>query len=168
MPRMPLPQCLPMPPHEVIGRAGKVGAHDYAAVPLPTASQADLSSGEFDRFRQRARDSGDAVLADLSSEDVLSALGLIEHDGGLRLGALLMFGTDEALTRLVPTHEVAFQVLEGLEVRVNRIEHWPLVKAMETLAELVDAHNPQEEVDVGLLRVPLPRFAWSAAAMPRS
>jgi ATP-dependent DNA helicase RecG len=153
------PQCLPMSPHEVLGRAGSVGAQDYAAIPLPAASRADLAPEELDRYRRRARDGGDVVVADLSDDDLLNALGLLTAEGGLRLGAVLLFGTEESLTRLVPTHEVAFQVLDGLEVRVNRIERWHLVKAMESLADLVQAYNPQEEVDVGLLRVPLPRYA---------
>ena len=153
------PQCLPMSPHEIVGRAGSIGAQDFAAVALPSAQSSDLSAEEFDRLRRRARDGGDAVLADLSDHDVLSALGLVTPDGGFRLGAILLFGKEEALIRLVPTHEIAFQVLDGLEVRVNRLEHWPLLKAMELLAEQVESYNPQEEVDVGLLRIGLPRFA---------
>jgi hypothetical protein len=47
----------------------------------------------------------------------------------------------------------------GAKRCVNRIERWPLLRAMHEFAGLVQSHNPQEEVEVGLIRVPLPRFA---------
>jgi ATP-dependent DNA helicase RecG len=148
-----------MRPHEVLARTAITGAQDHAALPLRAAEASDLSPDEFARFRQLANDGGDPILGEASDVDVLHALGLVRPGGTLSLGSVLLFGTQDALTRLVPTHEIAFQVLDALRVRVNRIERWPLFRAMQELAELVGSHNPQEEVEVGLIRVPLPRFA---------
>lgn len=156
------PQCLPMRPHEVLARAGSVGAQDYARVALPDARRYDLDDDELGRLRRLAGAGGDAALAELSNDDLLQSLGLSTLDGRLTVGAVLLFGHAEAIARHVPTHEVAFQVLEHLEVRVNRIDREPLLRAMHELAEAIQVHNPEEEVEVGLFRVGLPRFADAA------
>ncbi|MCC5952028.1 MAG: putative DNA binding domain-containing protein [Acidimicrobiia bacterium] len=153
------PGCVPMRPHEVTARAGAVGAQDYSRVPLSDASFDDLSPIEFARLRTMAGDDGDAALRTLSDEDILKALDLWVAPGEITAGALLLFGTEEALARHVPTHEVAFQELAGLEVRANTITRVPLLRAMEDLAAAIGARNPEEEIEIGLFRVPLPRFA---------
>jgi ATP-dependent DNA helicase RecG len=52
-------------------------------------------------------------------------------------GSLLMFGKGEAIRRLVPTHEAAFQVLRDLDVEVNDFPPYPLPRpAEETLSRL--------------------------------
>jgi ATP-dependent DNA helicase RecG len=156
------PQCLPMRPNEVLARAGNVGAQDYAAVALPDVSMDDLSAVELDRFRDLAGAGGDAVLRELSDRDLLQALGLLTMHGELTVGAVLLFGKVESLVRHVPTHEVAFQVLDRLAVRVNRIERSPLLQAMVDVAQQLQAYNPEEEIEIGLFRVGLPRFAETA------
>ncbi|MEW6048134.1 MAG: AAA family ATPase, partial [Bacillota bacterium] len=62
--------------------------------------------------------------------EIAKALGLIEANHevrALRVGALLLFGKEDALRRYVPTHEVAFQVLSDTRVEVNDFFHWPLL-----------------------------------------
>ncbi len=153
------PQCLPMRPHEVIARAGSIGAQDFSAFALPDALLADLSTVELDRFRRLAVQGGDRVLGELSNDDLLRAVGVVSLTGEFLVAAVLVFGTEEAIKRLVPTHEIAFQVIQSLEVRVNRIEKWPLVRAMEEFSALLAPFNPEEEIQVGLFRVGLPRYA---------
>ena len=153
------PQCLPMRPHEVVARAGSVGAQDYSRIPVREAMLSDLSPVEFARLRELASTGGDAVLSDLSDQDILKALGLIDHRGELTVGALLLFGREESIARFIPTHEVAFQVLESSEVRINNIGRAPLLRAMVELTDAVRAYNPEEEIQVGLFRVGLPRYA---------
>lgn len=156
------PQCLPMHPHEVLARAGSVGAQDYAAVALPGVSTDDLSAVELERFRDLAGAGGDAVLGELSDLDLLRALGLVTVHGEVTVGAVLLFGAPETIARHVPTHEVALQVLDGLEVRVNRIGRTPLLAAMTESVQQIQAYNPQEEIEIGLFRIGLPRFADTA------
>jgi ATP-dependent DNA helicase RecG len=153
------PQCLPMRPHEVLARAGSTGAQDYTAIPVPAVGMDDLASAELTRFRDLARAGGDGALPELSDGDLLQALGLLTIHGELTTGAVLLFGQPATLARHVPTHEIAFQVLELLEVRVNRMDRAPLLKAMVDLTDQVQTRNPEEEIEIGLFRVGLPRFA---------
>ncbi len=152
------PQCLPMSPADVLGRSTELGGFDVSARPLMMASMADLDPVELDRFRRLAKTSGDGVLAELSDSDLVAALGLIDPDGRLRLAALLLFGHTAALEHLVPTHQVAFQVLEGLEVRVNWSQRAPLVRTLVELHAAIAPYNPEEEIQDGLFRIGIPRF----------
>lgn len=156
------PECVPMRPHEVTARAGAAGALDFSRIPLPGASTDDLSPLEFDRLRRMAGNSGDGAINTLSDADILKALDLWVEPGAITAGALLLFGGEAALARHIPTHEVAFQELAGLEVRSNTISRVPLFRAMEDLAAAIAVRNTEEEVEIGLLRVPLPRFGHVA------
>lgn len=153
------PQCLPMQPHEAMARITSIGARDVSTLPLADLTTDDLDAAELRRFRDVARAGGDGVLGELSDADLLSALGF-RTNSALTLGAVLVFGTEQALQRFAPTHETAFQVLEGHEVvRVNRIERAPLIRSMLDLVEAVKPYNPEEEIDDGLFRVGLPAYS---------
>lgn len=155
-----LPQCLPMRPHEVLARAGSTGAQDYARLVLPTISIEDLDETELARFRDLARSGGDATLPGLSNADILKALNVMGPDNEITTGALLLFGREEVIARTLPAYEVGFQDLDdNLDVRTSEIRQVPLLRAMLDLADRVKARNPEEEVDIGLFRLPLPRFA---------
>lgn len=153
------PQCLPMEPHEVLARASSVGAQDFSRVAVSGVDADDLSPTELSRFRRLAGTAGDEVLSTLSDVDLLKALGLLTHADDLTLGALLLFGTQESIRRKLPAYEVGFQELEGLAVRTSEIGNVPLLRAMVEISERVMVRNPEEEVEIGLLRVALPRFA---------
>ena len=124
----------------------------------------DLDPLEFERFRRSVRERrgrSDESLADLSDLDLAKALGVVEANGTVRrvrLAALLLFGREEALHRLVPTHEVAFQVLRGLDIEVNDFFRWPLLRTMEEIETRIRARNSEKEVMVGLLRVGVPDY----------
>lgn len=152
------PQCVPMRPHEVLARAGSVGAQDFARVAMPELTMDDLSVVELARLRDLVGGGGDRSLRTLSDGDLLKALDLIAPSGDITIGALLLFGREDSLARYLPTHEVAFQELDALEVRTNQINRAPLFRAMAELADAVRARNPEEEVEIGLFRVGLPRF----------
>ena len=151
------PQCLPMLPHEVQSRITVMGGRDLTTMPLAELSIAELDQGELDRFRNLARNDGDPVLAHLSNPDLLSALGLRTIDGLPTVGAALLFGTLDVLRAFAPTHAVAFQALDEHDaIKTNRSLDVPLLRAMVELAEAVEPHNPEEEIDDGLFRVGLP------------
>lgn len=157
------PACVPYLAHEMLAAEIDRGAVDYAQLPLRSASWDDLDPLELDRARQMLSrpGTGDRVLATLSDTDLLRALGVARVDGDgldLMVGALLLFGRPRALERHVPTHRVAFQVLRGSAVEVNDIRTVPLLRAATDLHEQVLARQEEDEVDVGLLRVALPRF----------
>ena len=156
------PQCLPMEPHEVLARVSSVGAQDFSKVPMRDVGFDDLATTELARFRELAWTGGDEVLANLSDPDLLGALDLLSSAGELTVGSLLLFGNEEAIRRHLPAYEIGFQELHGLEVRTNEISHTPLLRAMAEVYERVKARNPEEEIEIGLVRLPLPRFADDA------
>lgn len=153
------PECVPMQPHEVVARAASAGAADFGRAPLRGAAPDDLDPAEFERFRALTEASGDTAFARLSANDILKALNLWIDDETITAGALLVFGREAAIVQYLPTHEVAFAELEGLEVRSTWSAHSPLFRAVEQLESAINARNPSEEIQIGLFRVPLPRFA---------
>lgn len=123
---------------------------------------------EFERFRRYVHASqgrGDAALADLPDLEIAKALGAVQADHSVtavRVLGLLMFGREEALRRLLPNHEVAFQVLSGPHVEVNDFFRWPLLRVMEELLARFRARNRESELLVGMLRVGVPDYAPAA------
>lgn len=153
------PQCLPMRPHEVVSRAGSVGAQDFSRVVVPGLVSDDLSDVEFARMRELARAGGDDTLALLSNEEMLKALGFMALDSRVCVGGLLLFGEERLIARHLPAYEAGFQELDGLEVRASELAALPLLRAMAELSDRVLARNPEEEIEVELQRIALPAFA---------
>jgi ATP-dependent DNA helicase RecG len=173
--------CVPFHFHEMQSREAGRGALDYSALVLPEARWEDLDPLEFERLRQTiARNPGraDATLLALSDQDIVKALGLVESSQQperLRVAAVLLVGREEALRRLVPTHEVAFQVLSGTRVAVNDFFRGPLLRVADEIARRFEARNEEEEIAVGQVRgrrarlqpVWLPRGGPQRAHPPR-
>jgi ATP-dependent DNA helicase RecG len=162
------PACLPLHFHEMQGQQADRGLLDYSALAVHDARWDDLDPLEFERFRRFVRESqgrGDVSLVELSDEELAKALGAVEADRGVRqvrVAGLLLFGREESLRRLLPVHEVAFQMLSGLEVRVNDFFRWPLLRVMDELLGRFRAHNREEELLVGMLRVGVPDYPPAA------
>ncbi|WP_058866867.1 ATP-binding protein [Chloracidobacterium thermophilum] len=162
------PSCLPMFFHEMHARQADRGAEDYSALPVPDAAWDDLDPLEFERFRRFIRESqgrGDALLVNLPDIELAKALGAVQANhavSAVRVLGLLLFGREEALRRLLPTHEVAFQVLAGQRVEVNDFFRWPLLRVMEELLARFRARNREDELMVGLLRVGVPDYPPAA------
>jgi ATP-dependent DNA helicase RecG len=86
-------------------------------------------------------------------------LGLVTTVEGIRrptLAGLLLMGGQEILRQHVPAHETAFQVLEGTDVRVNEFFRKPLLQTFEEIDLLFKARVSEQEIQVGLFRVPIP------------
>ena len=162
------PACLPMQFHEMQSLQADRGLQDYSGLPLTDARWEDLDPLEFERFRRFVRESqgrSDAALADLPDLEIAKALGAVQANhavSAVRVLGLLMFGREEALRRLLPTHEVAFQVLSGQQVEVNDFFRWPLLRIMEELLARFRARNRENELLVGMLRVGVPSYPPAA------
>ncbi len=162
------PACIPMHFHEMQAMQANRGALDYSAMTVQGAHWSDLDPLELERFRRFVRESqgrGDASLIDLSDVELAKALGAVEanHEvSAVRVLGLLLFGREEALRRLLPTHEVAFQVLAGQKVEVNDFIRWPLLRVVEELLTRFRARNKEEEVMVGMLRIAVPDYPPAA------
>lgn len=151
------PQCVPMTPHEVVSRGLVTRGIDYAASPAPGATfETALDPREFDRFRSLcSRSSGQSGLSTLSDQDILKALGLGTRAGVVTLGAVLLFGTEEAVRRWVPTAEFLFQDLRDGPSATSERMTGPLFKVVEHLDRFLDVRNTTTELMAGLVRIDL-------------
>lgn len=154
------PECVPFLPHEFTQRLSELALSDPSAQPVSGASVGDLDPVERARLRQFVeRFRGDRALLDLSDEELDGALGLSVRTDGSRaptLAGLLLIGREASLQRLVPTHEVAFQVLDGEDVRFNEFTRAPLLRTFEWLETSFGPLNAEQEIQAGLFRVPIP------------
>jgi ATP-dependent DNA helicase RecG len=162
------PACLPMHFHDMQALQSNRGLLDVSAHAVSQARAEDLDPLEFERFRRFIRESqgrGDSSLVDLADLDLAKALGAVDAGKSavaVRLLGLLLFGREEALRRLLPTHEVAFQVMAGQRVEVNDFFHWPLLRVVEEVLVRFRARNREQELLVGMLRVAVPDYAPAA------
>jgi ATP-dependent DNA helicase RecG len=156
------PACLPFHFHEMQSLQASRGVLDYTAAGAPGATWQDLDPLEFERFRRRIRESrgrGDAALGNLPDIELAKALGAVEADGVIRILGLLLFGREEALARHLPSHEAAFQALEGTGVKVNDFFRWPLIRLMDEIEARFRARSQETELMVGMLRVGVPDYS---------
>ena len=162
------PACMPMHFYEMQAYEADRGQFDWSASVVPQARWEDLDPLEFERLRRAIRERrgrSDEALLDLSDLDVAKALGTLDANGsptGIRAAGLLMFGRPDALQRLIPTHEVAFQVLHGRDVEINEFYRWPLLRVMEEIEQMFRARNGELELLVGMLRIGIPDYAPAA------
>ncbi|WP_332999761.1 hypothetical protein [Microcoleus sp. A2-C5] len=130
--------------------------------PLFYISVADFDPLERERLRQLIeRYGGDRTLLSLTDEELDGALGFVRSTDGIRfptVTGLLILGRESALREHLPTHEVAFQVLEGTQVRVNDFYRTPLLKLFERVMEQFKVRVEEDEVQIGLFRVPVPNY----------
>lgn len=156
------PECVPYLPHEFPSRQASFGLLDYSAQPLAGATLDDLDPIERARVKQFVeRFNGDRALLELDDGQLDAALGLTVRDAHGRtptLVGLLLIGRDEALRRLVPTHEIAFQILDGEDVRLNEFSRAPLLRALEWVETLLKPLNIEKEYQAGLFRVAVPKI----------
>jgi ATP-dependent DNA helicase RecG len=161
------PECAPMLPHDRVSRATTFGLLDLSAQPVAGARLEDFDPIERERLRQSIEHyGGDRVLLELDDEGLDGALGLTtrQPDGDRvpTLTGLLLVGRETVLRDLVPTHEFAFQVLAQEAVRFNEFRRFPLLKALDWLETNFRPYNPEQEVQVGLFRVAVPKVDMAA------
>ena len=155
------PECAPMLPHERSSRASQLGLVDASAQAVAGATLADFDPLERERLRQTVQQyGGDRVLLELDDEALDGALGFTTRSAsGQRvptLTGLLVIGRETALRDKVATHEFAFQVLAREAVAFNEFRRFPLLKALDWLETNFRPYNPEDEIQVGLFRVPVP------------
>lgn len=156
------PESVPFYPHEFTQRQSALGLIDPSAMPILELTIKDLNPLERQRIREAIQlYRGDTALLPLTDEELVGALGLtIDVDGALHptLAGLLIMGREDDLRKYVPSHEIAFQVLEGTEVRMNEFFRKPLLQVFEELERLFAARVTEKELEFGLFRVPVPNF----------
>ena len=155
-------EAVPFYPHEFIQRQSALGLADPSAIPLTSLTVEALNPLERQRVRESIRRyGGDMSLLPLADEELDGALGLVTAVEGVRrptVAGLLIMGREEVLRQHVPAHEVAFQVLEGTDVRVNEFFRKPLLQTFEEVELLFKVRISEQEIQVGLFRVPIPNY----------
>lgn len=156
------PECIPFLPHEFISRQADLGLADPSTMPVSGATLDDLNPLERERVRQAIqRYGGDRSLIGLDDTEFDGALGLVRRVDGQpvpTVAGLLLLGHETALREHLPTHEVAFQVLDDTEVRVNEFSRAPLLRCVEWIEDQFRARLVEREIQVGLFRVAVPQL----------
>jgi ATP-dependent DNA helicase RecG len=156
------PEAVPFYPHEFIQRQSSLGQVDPSALILD-----ELTAEQFDPLqRLRIRNAikkygGDSSLLNLSDDELNAALGLCRTVDGVRrptVTGLLLLGTEDLLRIHLPAYEVAFQVLRGTDVQVNEFYRTPLIETFEEVEKQFKPWVIEEEIQVGLFRVPIPNY----------
>lgn len=156
------PEAVPFYPHEFVQRQSALGLVDPSAMVMDGLTAADLNPLERLRLRESIRKyGGDQTLLQLADDELDGALGATMVIDGVQrptLAGLLLLGREEQLRRFVPAYETAFQVLEGTAVRVNEFFRKPLLQTFEEIEQLFRARVTEQEIQVGLFRVPIPTY----------
>jgi len=156
------PEAVPFYPHEFTQRQSSMGLVDPSAVILEEISTDQLDPLQRLRIRNAIEKyGGEQSLLALSDEELDGALGLVKTINGQShptVAGLLLLGSEALLRQHLPAYEVAFQVLHGTEVRVNEFYRKPLLETFEQVELQFKPWVIEEELEVGLFRVPIPNY----------
>lgn len=156
------PESVPFYPHEFIQRQSAMGLADPSALPMEQILVSQLDALQRLRIRNAIKKyGGDQSLLPLADEELDGALGLTVDVHGKRcptVAGLMLLGTEDLLRRHLPAYEIAFQVLRGTNVLVNEFFRKPLLETFEAVELLFNARVSEDEIQVGLFRVPIPNF----------
>lgn len=161
------PECVPFLPHEYPSRRADFQLFDMSAEVMADATLADFDSLQRERLRSVIANNprSDKSLVGLTDEQLDGALSLTVSRGAVRhptLLGLLLIGRTDSLRRLVPTHEVLFQVLDGTSVKVNEGSRAALIEIVEWLDLLSRGVNTEQEFNEGLFRIGIARVEVDA------
>ena len=109
---------------------------------------------------------GDATLLDLSDNELDRALGFVRErnkEWFPTITGLLMIGHETYIRQYVPSHEVLFQVLDGVNVLSNPpAMHASLLQTFEKVELLFQSRVVEQELQIGMFRVPIPNYEEEA------
>ena len=156
------PENVPMYPTEIATRLSDLRLLDYSAMMVLEATTDDFDLLEIERLRRLILSyDGDKSLLELDNSELMKALGFTReqtHTVYPTIAGILMVGKVESIQRFVPTNRSSFQVLEGTSVRVNEDFELPVLASIEKLIAHLEAWNPEQELEMGLFRMPAPDF----------
>lgn len=160
------PGCLPMTPADILSRQSAIGQEDMSARVIEGTTWEDLAPSEIARLRETIRRyRGDSALVELSDLDFAKALGMVDANGEprhLTVTGLLLAGREQAIQKHLPTSEIAFQVLSGIDLELNEFFRQPLVRVLEEVLVYFRARNREREVMAGMFRVGVPDYSERA------
>lgn len=156
------PENVPMYPTEIATRLSDLRLLDYSTMIVLEGSLADIDPLELERLRRIVLAyNGDKALLELDDRELLKALGFTREQNGTiypTIAGILMVGKVSSIEKFVPTGISSFQVLEGTSVRVNEDYTLPVLAAIEKIVAHTEVWNPEQELEMGLFRMPAPEF----------
>ena len=156
------PENVPMYPTEIATRLSDLRLLDYSTMIVLEGSLADIDPLELERLRRIVLAyNGDKALLELDDRELLKALGFTREQNGTiypTIAGILMVGKVSSIEKFVPTGISSFQVLEGTSVRVNEDYRLPILAAIEKIVAHTEVWNPEQELEMGLFRMPAPEF----------
>lgn len=151
---------IPMP-ETVRRRIYEESGVDFSAMICSQATMSDLDESAIEAFSDRwIEKSGNKRLATLSQEQLLRDAAAITDDG-ITYAALVLFGTREALQRLLPQAEIVFEyrsseasgpAAQREEFRVG------FLACYDRLWELVNLRNDKQHYQEGFFVLDIPTF----------
>ncbi|MBR4662586.1 MAG: putative DNA binding domain-containing protein [Lentisphaeria bacterium] len=160
------PEAVPFYPHEFISRQSSFGLIDPSAIVLTDIAVAELDPLQRIRLRKAVKTyMGDSPLLNLADDELDGALGLIAEKNGAfhpTAAGLLILGSESLLRQHLPSYEVAFQVLQNTQVKVNEFYRKPLLETFEAIEQQMKPWIVEKELDMGLFRVPVPNYDRTA------
>lgn len=158
------PATKPLSPEEIVQRLAYIQVLDPSSqIIKDISSEEAFSSIEHERLRKLIRHHhGDRSLLELSDREIDLALGFSRRINDKlypTIAGLLIVGKQEFIETYVPGHEVLFQVMDGTDVLMNTpAMHEPLLEVFEKVNNLFMARVTEQEIQVGLFRVPIPNY----------
>lgn len=157
------PETVPMNPFELQSRISRFRLIDPSSQALPEVPLTAIVPLQRERMRDsiRRNHNSDKALLELDDAAFDRSLGLVQEYGGrecLSLAGVLCLTDEATIRKHVPTYEVAFQVLKGLNVVVNDYMRKPLVEAYDAIVERFSARIEEEEVMRNGYRVAAPNY----------
>ena len=156
------PENVPMYPTEIATRLSDLRLLDYSTMLVLEGSLADIDPLELERLRRIILAyKGDKALLELDDGELLKALGFTREQNSTvypTIAGILMVGKTSSIERFVPTGSSTFQVLEGTSVRVNEDYTLPVLAAIEKIIAHTEMWNPEQELEMGVFRMPAPEF----------
>lgn len=157
-----MPENIPLYPTEITTRLSDLRLLDYSTMIVFDGSAADIDPLELERLRRIVLAyKGDKALLELDDGELLKALGFTREQNGTvypTIAGILMVGKVPSIEKHVPTGISSFQVLEGTSVRVNEDYTLPILAAIEKIIGHTEAWNPEQELEMGMFRMPAPEF----------
>lgn len=162
------PETVALKPYEILQRLSYIQALDPSAQVIEDLpAETGLSPLERERLRNMIRTyHGDMSLLELSDTELDKALGFVrERDGQWypTIAGLLMIGQETYIRQYVPSHEVLFQVLDGVNVLANPpAMRGSLLQTFEKVDLLFQSRIIEQELQIGMFRVPVPNYERDA------
>ena len=162
------PETVALKPYEILQRLSYIQALDPSAQVIEDLpAKVALSPLERERLRNMIRIyHGDTTLLDLSDNELDRALGFVRErnkEWFPTITGLLMIGYETYIRQYVPSHEVLFQVLDGVNVLANPpAMHASLLQTFEKVELLFQSRIVEQELQIGMFRVPIPNYEKEA------